>query len=434
MAVPASLEREVNEARAKITDERKLGAEARKAADKVIADYKAKNVDILGDDDAFKASDEALKVADGHFEAAADLERKVARLLDHSEDSNAALAAAMDDGDAEHPEVRKAAALRLGAKFLASDEYKALKGSKALTNGGARVHTDPVECATRDELKSVLFLAATLDASELIDVDQRLFPPVEFPVRQLRVRDLVTVSDTDSDTINWVQETTRTDAAAETPYGTDAPEATYVFTPKSNTVKRIPQWKAATKGQLADQGQLRSLIDNHLMYGVGKRLDSQMVAGDGVGDNLTGILTEAIGAQALGADSRSDAFHKAITVVRIALEDEPTAWLLHPSDYQDFVLEKDGEGRYINVAGATGAGPATVWGKPAVVSTVIAAGTGLVGDFKRGAELWVRSGIEVAATDSHSDFFLKGLIAVLAEMRAAFAVTQPKAFCKVTGI
>ena len=59
--------------------------------------------------------------------------------------------------------------------------------------------------------------------------------------------------------------------------------------------------------------------------------------------------------------------------------------------------------------------------------------TGIVGDWRQAA-LWVRDGVQVLASDSHSDFFTKNLIAILAEMRAAFGVLMPKAFCKVTGL
>jgi hypothetical protein len=40
----------------------------------------------------------------------------------------------------------------------------------------------------------------------------------------------------------------------------------------------------------------------------------------------------------------------------------------------------------------------------------------------------------VLATDSHSDFFVKNLVALLAEMRAALGVLLPQAFCKVTSV
>jgi hypothetical protein len=35
-------------------------------------------------------------------------------------------------------------------------------------------------------------------------------------------------------------------------------------------------------------------------------------------------------------------------------------------------------------------------------------------------------------TDSHADYFIRNLLVVLAEQRAAFAITEPNALAKVT--
>ena len=37
-------------------------------------------------------------------------------------------------------------------------------------------------------------------------------------------------------------------------------------------------------------------------------------------------------------------------------------------------------------------------------------------------------------SDQHSDFFTRNLLAILAEMRAAFGVLDPQAFCTVTAV
>jgi HK97 family phage major capsid protein len=73
----------------------------------------------------------------------------------------------------------------------------------------------------------------------------------------------------------------------------------------------------------------------------------------------------------------------------------------------------------------------TIWGFPAVVSSVFPNDTALVGAYKTGAIAWVRDGVSVRASDSHEDFFTRRMVALLAEMRAAFAAWQPRAFCEV---
>ena len=59
--------------------------------------------------------------------------------------------------------------------------------------------------------------------------------------------------------------------------------------------------------------------------------------------------------------------------------------------------------------------------------------TALVGDFRQ-AVLWEREGVSLAVSDQHADYFVRNLLAILAEMRAAFGVLDPEAFCTVTAV
>ena len=47
---------------------------------------------------------------------------------------------------------------------------------------------------------------------------------------------------------------------------------------------------------------------------------------------------------------------------------------------------------------------------------------------------WAREGISITMSDSHSDFFIRNLLAILGERRDAFGVLDIEAFCKVTGV
>jgi HK97 family phage major capsid protein len=67
------------------------------------------------------------------------------------------------------------------------------------------------------------------------------------------------------------------------------------------------------------------------------------------------------------------------------------------------------------------------------VTEGLAANTALVGDFTQ-AVLWEREGVSLMVSDQHSDFFTRNLLAILAEMRAAFGVLDPQAFCTITAV
>jgi HK97 family phage major capsid protein len=102
---------------------------------------------------------------------------------------------------------------------------------------------------------------------------------------------------------------------------------------------------------------------------------------------------------------------------------------MNPSDWEAIDLLQDNEARYFY------GGPAAVltprlWGLPVAEEENIAAGDALVGNFQK-AIMWDREQSTISVSDSHSDFFIRNLLAILAEMRAAFALVQPSAMVEI---
>lgn len=358
-------------------------------------------------------------------------------------------------------------------RVLRSEAYQELLASGRLNPGSrARVEATFAEGMTRDELRHTLrgtpdlshALVTGADDAQggaFVRPDRKGFVP--FRTRPLRLVDLVTLGDTDSDTVEYVEQTGFTNAAAETAEaiataGTSGtkPESGLAFVVRSTTVKTIAHFVPATKRALADAGQMRTLIDGALRLGLDLRLDSQMASGDAVGENLRGIYnTPGIGSvtkvdAAAGntnvPENKLDAIHRAITVVRLAFH-EPSAAAMHPNDWQDLRLARDGDAAVANTGTTAGsyakgayllgkpidAAPDQVWGVPVVTGAQFTENRALVGDFAQ-AVLWLREGTQILASDSHLDFFVRNLVAVLAEMRAAFGVLAPGAFCTVAGL
>ena len=71
-----------------------------------------------------------------------------------------------------------------------------------------------------------------------------------------------------------------------------------------------------------------------------------------------------------------------------------------------------------------------LWGIPVVTNHAMTEGTGLLGDWRK-AVLWDREQATIQVSDSHADFFIRNMVAILAEMRAAFGVIRPHAFIVV---
>jgi HK97 family phage major capsid protein len=252
--------------------------------------------------------------------------------------------------------------------------------------------------------------------------------------RPLLVSALPAFGETTSDTIEYWEETTATMNAAEIAEAGAYPEDAYVLTLRTDSVKKIGTTIPATEEQLDDESRARTYLENRIRRSVQARLDTQILTGDGAGANLTGILNHSIQSQAKGADDHYSAVFKAITKVMespgFAI---PDYIVEHPNDWQDVVLMKDADGRFI--WGQPSDNPTRrLWGIPVVVTPAITENTALVGDFKGFSELIMRKAIEVVFTDSNEDDFKKDKILIKARLRAALAVYRLNAFCKVTGL
>jgi HK97 family phage major capsid protein len=269
-------------------------------------------------------------------------------------------------------------------------------------------------------------------SSPLINQDRK--PIVDFAYqRPLTVRDLITVGETGADTVEYARLVSATNNAAPvaeagaTGDGTGAkPESAMSWELVTESVRTIAHWVAASNRALSDAAQLRTYIDNFLRYGLDEELEDQILTGTGAGQNFTGVLVAAnTTAQAWDTDILKTT-RKARTKVRTVGRARPTAWVFNPTDWETIDLLQDNEARYY-YGGPMQLGNPTLWGLPVVESEGMTQGTAVVADWKM-AVLWNRMETMISMTNSHSDFFVRNLIAILAEMRAAFGLIRPKAF------
>jgi len=422
-----TLEQELRELQAAISGLEGEAAVAFEAAEAEVARLRAEGREPLKDKDAFEQVDAAYKVCDGKRDEVAELRGRADRVMSILGTRKPARAAATRRD--------------IVAAITGSPEYQRLVEAGVFTSGSGRIELPGTMVLDRAELQAAMqahqpLFAATVDGAPLIAPDMRLYPPVPIPVRQVRVLDMVQVGSTDSDSVVYVEETVRTDVAAETAYGTDYSEATYTYVERTAPVRDIGQFVPAHRSQLADAGQLQALLEGRLGNGVERRLETQIVSGDGNAPNLEGILNKS-GIGSYDRDTtnerRIEALHKGITWVRLNGYIEPDGIGLHPTDYEECIFEKDDNNNYL-LGPAQAATSRTIWGFPVAVTPAFPLGTALVGAYKDGATLWLRAGVTVRASDSHSDFFTKRMVAILAELRAAFAAQQAKDFCEVTSL
>jgi HK97 family phage major capsid protein len=258
-------------------------------------------------------------------------------------------------------------------------------------------------------------------------------PQVRMP---LTVLNLIPTETMEVGTFSYLQESGAFTGAAETADLALKPSATMATTDATCTARTIPAWIRASRPQLADVPGLTTTIQTRLRYIVERRLQAQILAGDGTGVNLLGILaTSGIGAPAsvTGDSVNADLVANGITSV-LNSEAEPDAVVLNPSDWMKMIKVKaSGSGERLDSDGALSVDTgSTIWTLPIIRTPAIASGTALIGSFSFGATLFLREGFNIRVSDSDQSDFLSNAVKLLGELRAGLAVWRPSCFAKVT--
>ena len=328
----------------------------------------------------------------------------------------------------------------VGQAFLDSPEFKSLAGGKNGANMPAPyIFSKSDVTGYGYNVKDVYSAlpSGTPGSFGSVERDAIVVPPM----RTKRVRDLFPSRTTTAAVIEYFRMTGFTNMAAAVSErdGSDfrsKPQSSMTFVGEQAPVRTLAHWEAAHRNVLADEPQLRSIIDNELMYGLRLQEDTQILSGDGSGENLTGIL-ETNGIQdyswseGLLKDTKADAIRRAATLSFLAYY-EPTGVVLHPSDWEDIELSKDDNGQYLVAVSVALGGQPRLWRIPVVDTPAITPGTALVGAFGTGAQLYDREQASIRISEQHADFFVRNAIVVLAEQRLALAVKRPESFVKVS--
>jgi HK97 family phage major capsid protein len=340
------------------------------------------------------------------------------------------------DGRIPAKAVVDVARMTYGERFVNDPAFKAYIAQIApggYVNDKTRV-TSPAVLFGGEFTKALVTGASDTSAGALVFNDIK--PLVNLPVRPLTIRDIITQGTTNSDTVEYPQVTGFTNNAAPVAEATavsggsgSKPESDLALVKVTAPVKTIAHWIPATKRALSDAGQIRTIIDTFLRYGLEEELEDQIVSGSGSGENFTGILNfTGTTAQAWDTNILTTT-RKARTLVRTTGRARATAYPLAPADWETIDLLQDNEARYF-FGGPAVLGNPRLWGLPVVESEALTAGTGLVGDFRQ-CVLWDREAASIMVSDSHMDFFTRNMVAILAELRAAFGIFRPAAIVEM---
>lgn len=250
------------------------------------------------------------------------------------------------------------------------------------------------------------------------------------PERQFVIRDLIMPGRTSANAVEFVQESGfQNMAAIQATEGAAKAQSDISFALKTTNVVTIAHWFRASKQVLSDIPLLQSYINGRAIYGLKYKEEEQILAGNGVGGNMLGLIPQASAfnnALRKAGDTKIDTLRRAILQVRIA-EYRASAIALNPVDWADIELTKDSTGSYIWVNVQEG-GAQRLWKLPVVDSNAVPEGEFLVGAMNIAAQIFDREEAAVEVSTEDGDNFRTNMVTIRAEERLAMAVYREESF------
>lgn len=266
---------------------------------------------------------------------------------------------------------------------------------------------------------------------------------IEPPTRVPMIADLFAQGSTDSNVVRLVKETvTNGDTAGggDQTYSGAAPTAEGV----SYTVAKIEvsavDWPVrdittilpVSEDILSDVPAMSAYLGSRLAKFVQLAEEKELVAGDGTGSHLTGLM-HLVGrtVSTQGARDIDTAVMRLLARVYKNSFMDPTWVAMSPTTWAEYVtLRTDlngGLGQFLVGPGAVTQAPIrSIWGLPITVTPVIPDDSILVGNPQAGM-VFRNGGLRVESSTGYGTYFGEGLVAIRGKVRTAFACFRPQA-------
>lgn len=258
------------------------------------------------------------------------------------------------------------------------------------------------------------------------------------PRQNLLIRDLIPTTPVTGQSFTYFRELLHTLGAGMVAEGAAKPTSNVTFEQVTDIIKKIAVWMPVTDEALDDVPQLYSYIQELLRYDLELKREGQLLKGDGIGNNLNGIMTQATAFDTgltKATDTAIDTVRRAIYQARKQSKLPSDAVVMSDLDWMNIELQKDGENRYL-FANLQGLSTPILWGRPVVASDSMDEGDGattggefLTGSFQQGARIYDRMAFTIKVGMINDDF-IKNQRAILVEERLGLAVRKKYAFVK----
>lgn len=219
-----------------------------------------------------------------------------------------------------------------------------------------------------------------------------------------------------------------------TPEGEYKAELGAQFEEVNEQCKTLAAYVQITRQIFEDSAMLQNYIDNRLPLALDIQTERDIFYGDGINQihglfNRTEIPQYSKAVNGIPTDTHIDSIRRAGTVVELSHFMADVVFV-NPKDWEKVDLAKGADEHYVNVVRYDANGMPYLWKMYVVSTPAVKQGEFLLGNLRVACEFWTRKDIVVYSSDSHSDNFVKNIMAILAEKRAALAVYLPKSLVR----
>lgn len=327
--------------------------------------------------------------------------------------------------------------VKLARQLLAMEQKSAAKlagGEKRMTLGQRFVESEAFKSFMEGKITKATLAAASpvVTPDGAVPTDYRgIKGEPELPnVVQYAFANVPTTSNS----ISYLKEAAYTNSAAETAEGSVKPESKMEFSEADAPVRTIPHFIRVTKQLADDAPALAAYINSRMMYGLNRRIEKQLLVGDGTGQNLKGIFASGNYTVHGFTEDNMPAASTVLDLIRRCAATmrkggyTANVVFLNPMDFDTLRGMKDSNGAYLMGSPLQAGTDIRPWGLRVIESPEVTEGKFMVADTVMGATVYNRQEPTIEMFEQDSDNVQKNLYTIRCECRMAFAVETANAF------
>ncbi len=257
------------------------------------------------------------------------------------------------------------------------------------------------------------------------------------------VRSYIPVSTVDTGSLDYPQEKAYTDGMGVKGETGASDETSITFEMQTENAHRIATYAEVSRRALRNTAWLSQYLANRFLEKWVKLLNTQVLAGNGTGENLNGILNQATAYTAAGSyedtiPAGESTLIDAILAMKSQLYDTgnvmANSCFVSPVTHYQLTVQKTTTREYAydqTLAQVDANGVWRINGMALVMSKDIPDGEALIGMISPNVlQLLMNGGVDMATTQSHASNFVASLVAFRFEADVLFPIYRPYAFLK----